>query len=338
MKLHTSPARSLSSTAASWPCVRTSQPGRLPRRPAPQGCSRADPTPGRRAGRAGPFIFRLAPAGCVVLLGHAGGDAAALADRQAMLFRPGADITRALAAGCGPPGTARLRPPGAAGVLKVGRELLAERGGVLGVQVDLIVGAVEREPDGVLGWAAGQVVFEHDAYFLSHRCLPAVNGVCTVPWPESCDREQRHGSAAHPGVPLLAKQVFPTASPARAATLSYWSCWTPTRMEPPIWRIFGMQRRSSRGAQNGHSVASGRWAAVADRRGRGRPTLGSRCAAAVRGCRRRLRSPTRLRGSARGCGRSIPLSPRTPPGSGSLGLRCSGANAGVHDLLRRSES
>lgn len=72
---------------------------------------------------------------------------------------------------------ARLRPPWPAGVPKVGRELLAERGGVLGVPV-------EREPDGVLGWAAGQIVFEHDAYFLSRRCLPAVNGDCTVPWPE----------------------------------------------------------------------------------------------------------------------------------------------------------
>jgi hypothetical protein len=41
----------------------------------------------------------LAPAGCLVLLGHGGGDAPALADRQAVLFRPGADTTRALAAG-----------------------------------------------------------------------------------------------------------------------------------------------------------------------------------------------------------------------------------------------
>jgi hypothetical protein len=53
-------------------------------------------------------------------------------------------------------------------MLKVGRELLAERGGVLGVQVDLIIGAVEREPDGLVGWAAGQVVLQDDAYFLDH--------------------------------------------------------------------------------------------------------------------------------------------------------------------------
>jgi hypothetical protein len=66
-------------------------------------------------------------------------------------------------------------------VLSIGRELLAERGGVLGVQVDLIVGAIEREPDGLLGWAAGQVVLQDDAYFLGHLHLPDLNGACTVP-------------------------------------------------------------------------------------------------------------------------------------------------------------
>jgi hypothetical protein len=75
---------------------------------------------------------------------------------QAVLVRPGPDVTRALAAGCSPPGAARLRPPGPAGMRNVGRELLAERGGVLGVQVDLIAGALEREPDSLLARAAGR--------------------------------------------------------------------------------------------------------------------------------------------------------------------------------------
>jgi hypothetical protein len=77
----------------------------------------------------------LVPAGRVVLVHHAGGDAAALADRQTVLFDPGPDIIRALAVSGGPPGAARLRPAGPAGVLNIGRELLAELGGVLGVQV-----------------------------------------------------------------------------------------------------------------------------------------------------------------------------------------------------------
>jgi hypothetical protein len=84
----------------------------------------------------------LAPTGRVVLLYHAGGDAPALAHRQAVPFGPGPDITRALAASRGPAGPAGLRPADPAGVLKVGGELLAELGGVLGVQVDLIVGAL----------------------------------------------------------------------------------------------------------------------------------------------------------------------------------------------------
>src|SRR5579859_6192691 len=74
----------------------------------------------------------------LVLVHHAGRDPAALTDRQAMLFRPGPDITRTLPTRCG--------PPGAAGMLDVGRELLAQRSGVLGVQVDLIIRALEGEP------------------------------------------------------------------------------------------------------------------------------------------------------------------------------------------------
>ena len=58
--------------------------------------------------------------------------------------------------------------PAGAGVLQVGRELLAELRGVLGVQVDLIVGAVKREPDSLLGRAAGQVIFKDHGYFLGH--------------------------------------------------------------------------------------------------------------------------------------------------------------------------
>jgi hypothetical protein len=70
---------------------------------------------------------------------------------------------------------------GPAGMLEVGPELLAERGGVLGVQVDLIAGALEGEPDRLLGRAAGQVVFQGDGYFLGDLTLPPYcDGGCTV--------------------------------------------------------------------------------------------------------------------------------------------------------------
>jgi hypothetical protein len=86
--------------------------------------------------RAGHLRGVSALAACgLVLLHHAGRDAAALADRQAMLLRPGTDITRALPAGRSPPGPAPWCPPGFAGVPDIGREQLAECGGVLGAQV-----------------------------------------------------------------------------------------------------------------------------------------------------------------------------------------------------------
>ena len=75
----------------------------------------------------------------LVLLHHAGWDAPALTDRDAMVFRPGPDIAAALAAGPGTPRPAGLRPPGLAGMLDERHELLAERGGVLLIQVNLIV-------------------------------------------------------------------------------------------------------------------------------------------------------------------------------------------------------
>src|SRR5260370_15821027 len=103
------------------------------------------------------LVLTPAGRGVVVLLQHAGGDAPALTDRQAVLFRPNPDIAAALTVRCGPPGTARLGPPRLAGVLKIGCEVFAERGGVLGVQVDLIVGAVEGEPHRLLRRSTGPI-------------------------------------------------------------------------------------------------------------------------------------------------------------------------------------
>src|SRR5690349_17704894 len=115
---------------------------------------------------------RSVPARGFVLLHHAGRDAAAFADRQAMLLRPGPDITRTLPAGRRPPGPAGRRLPGLPGVLDVRREQVAEHGGVLGAQVDLITGALDGEPHGLIRRAAGQVVLQHHRHFLRHHCLP----------------------------------------------------------------------------------------------------------------------------------------------------------------------
>jgi hypothetical protein len=127
------------------------------------------------------LVACLASAGRVVLFHHAGGYAPALAHRQAVLFGPGPDVTRALAVSRGPPGAARLRPPGPAGMLNIGRELPAELGGVLAVQVNLIVRALEREPVSFLGRAACQVVRKDDGYFLGTSLPSRCQGCFTVP-------------------------------------------------------------------------------------------------------------------------------------------------------------
>ena len=105
-------------------------------------------------------------------------------------------------------------PPSVIGPIR-GRDLLAERGGVLGVQVDLTVGAVEREPDGLLGRAAGQVVFQDDACFLDHIVTFPRS---TVPAPYRGQYLVTVSSAAgqaHTGeVPRPARPVFPMVGSA----------------------------------------------------------------------------------------------------------------------------
>src|SRR6266704_3643546 len=181
------PCRRLGSARLIGPLRATRRAARVP---AKRGCKPRTPTtasaeralffvwPARSKRVPAPSLNRVRWANgrcrAVVLLCHAGRDAPALANRQAVLLCPGPDITAALTAG--PPGPARLGPPGLAAVLNVGRELLAERGGVLGVQVDLIAGAIESEPHRLLRRAAGQIIFQDDSYFLGHRYLPTSMG------------------------------------------------------------------------------------------------------------------------------------------------------------------
>jgi hypothetical protein len=98
---------------------------------------------------------------------------------------------------------------------------LLNLGGVLGVQVDLIVGALERESDSSLGWAAGQVVLKEDAYFLGRLFTfspsMVLHRTVVVPAIVSNAAVRRFRRSA------LVGQAFPTASSTRVATLSY-SC------------------------------------------------------------------------------------------------------------------
>jgi hypothetical protein len=83
--------------------------------------------------------------GGVVLLHHAGGDAPALADCDALVLRPGPDIAAALTACRGPRRLTSWSPACFAGVADDGGELLAQRRSVLLAQVDLILRAAEPE-------------------------------------------------------------------------------------------------------------------------------------------------------------------------------------------------
>jgi hypothetical protein len=78
---------------------------------------------------------------------------------------------------CGPAGGAR--PCGRA---RGGSQLLAERGGVLCAQVDLILRPAEGEPHGLIGGAATKVVFQRDGYSLCHFDLRDCPGV-PAPYP-----------------------------------------------------------------------------------------------------------------------------------------------------------
>jgi hypothetical protein len=128
----------------------------------------------------------------VVLLHHAGWDAPALIDRDAAVFRPGPDITAALTAGRGTPWPARWRPPGLAGVLEERGELLAKRGGVLLVQVDLIVCAAEGEAHRLLCRAAIQVIFDATVTFWTISASPAA--MVPAPYPGQCPAPSRNAA------------------------------------------------------------------------------------------------------------------------------------------------
>src|SRR5690348_10129126 len=75
--------------------------------------------------------------GGFVLLDNAGRDAAPLADRDAVVFRPRTDLAAALTARCSTCRLAALAPSRLAGVFDVGRDLPAEPAGILLAEVDL---------------------------------------------------------------------------------------------------------------------------------------------------------------------------------------------------------
>src|SRR5262249_60055739 len=110
--------------------------------------------------------------GCMVVRHHTGRDAPAGADRDALLALTRPDLADALTARRGACAPAPLPPVGLAGMRNERCQLLAERPGILLVQIDLVLGAADPEPQRLLGRAAIQIVFERDNYL---RCHPGLH-------------------------------------------------------------------------------------------------------------------------------------------------------------------
>jgi len=92
----------------------------------------------------------------LVLLEDGGRDPAAGADRDAMVFSPRPHLAAALAASRRPRRPARRSAVRLTGVLNARRQLHSENAGVLGAQVDLVLGAVEGESHTLIRRAAIQ--------------------------------------------------------------------------------------------------------------------------------------------------------------------------------------
>ena len=99
-----------------------------------------------------------------------GRHAAAVLDLDALGLGPFADLSGVQAAGRRPAPAPRGPASGAAPPrgLDVPRERLAERFGVLRVQVDLVLGTIQRKADGTLCLTAIDVIDEQGLYLLGH--------------------------------------------------------------------------------------------------------------------------------------------------------------------------
>jgi hypothetical protein len=106
----------------------------------------------------------------VVLLNDVAGQPAALANGEAVIVGPGANLLASLSASSGgsDPAARPLRG-NQPGTVHIGSKLAAEVGGVPGSQVYLVAPAVYPELHRLVGWAAGQVIFQSDFEALHWR-------------------------------------------------------------------------------------------------------------------------------------------------------------------------
>src|SRR5215469_6342046 len=95
----------------------------------------------------------------LVLRHDAGGNASAVADRDALGLRPGADLTAALASGRRTGRSTAGPPPCLARVLHEWLQARAECPGVLPAEVELVLRAADPEPHCLLRRAAIKIIY-----------------------------------------------------------------------------------------------------------------------------------------------------------------------------------
>src|SRR5215470_12817809 len=97
---------------------------------------------------------------------------AAVLDLDTLRLGPFADLHGVQSAGRGPARGARKPPRSGATAptrrLDVARQRLTKRLGVLGIQVDLVLGTIQRKADGTLCLTTIDVIDEEGLYLLSH--------------------------------------------------------------------------------------------------------------------------------------------------------------------------
>jgi len=122
----------------------------------------------RRTNRAAALIPRCRPEPDDQL----GRNPAAVLDLDTLSLGPFTDF-RGVQPACRRPASSPSRPTRRSATapprgLDITRQCLAERLGVLGVQVDLILGTIQRKADGPLCLTAIDVIDEQGLYLLSH--------------------------------------------------------------------------------------------------------------------------------------------------------------------------
>ena len=114
----------------------------------------------------------------------------------------------------------RVPAPGPAGSMYIARQRLLQRLGMLGVQVDLILGAVQPEADGAFGLGAVKVVDIQDLYLLGHGCsIPLPDLAC------QCMQIQAAQTSSRADVPSPSRPALTaTAGQSAVLRLDHYQC------------------------------------------------------------------------------------------------------------------